>query len=211
MDTPDQATFKADILIADDTPENLRLLSEMLETQGYRVRAVTSGKRALGSVQAALPDLILLDIMMPDMNGYEVAHELQKDQRTNHVPIIFISALSDIKDKVNAFTAGGVDYISKPFQLEEVLARVETHLKLRALQRQLEQRVQELEQALKQVRLLSGLLPICANCKKIRDDQGYWHQVEVYIRDHSEANFSHGLCPDCVRELYPDFADSDEP
>lgn len=126
-----------DVLIVDDTPDNLRLLSQMLSEQGYGVRAVTSGSRALASVRATPPDLILLDIKMPQMNGYEVCEHLKADGRTRDIPIIFISALDATQDKVRAFTAGGVDYITKPFQLEEVLARVETHLALRKLQKQL--------------------------------------------------------------------------
>ena len=200
------------ILIVDDTPANLRLLSQMLTGQGYRVRAVTSGARAIESVKASPPDLILLDVMMPEMDGYQVCERLKADAETARIPIIFVSALDTAESKVRAFAYGGVDYVPKPFQPEEVLARVKTHLALRNLQsqleranRELEHRVHELQRALDQVKTLSGLLPICANCKKVRDDQGYWHQVEVYIRDRSEAKFSHGLCPDCIRELYPDY------
>jgi len=131
--------FKADILIVDDTLANLRLLSQMLVGQGYEVRAVTSGARALESVGVAAPDLILLDIKMAEMDGYQVCQRLKGDERSRDIPVIFISALDDIQDKISAFKAGGVDYITKPFQLEEVLARLETHLHLRRLQRSLEE------------------------------------------------------------------------
>ncbi|MBN1933702.1 MAG: response regulator [Anaerolineae bacterium] len=197
----------ATILVVDDTPANLKLLFQVLSGQGYQVRAVPSGERALESVRAAVPDLILLDIMMPEMDGYQISERLKQDERTRDIPIIFISALDAVKDKVDAFRAGGVDYVTKPFQFEEVLARVETHLKLRALQKQLAQRVCELEEALAQVKTLRGLLPICANCKKVRDDQGYWQDVEVYVRDHSDVDFSHGICPDCFKQLYPEYVD----
>jgi phosphoserine phosphatase RsbU/P len=125
------------ILIVDDAPANLRLLAEMLTARGYRVRAVTGGDRALISARAAPPDLILLDIRMPAMNGYEVCQQLKAEQQTCHIPVIFISALDELQDKVQAFEVGGVDYVTKPFQGEEVLARVETHLALRRLQNQL--------------------------------------------------------------------------
>ena len=128
----------ADLLLVDDTPANLRLLSQMLSERGYRVRAVTSGSRALAAVGAAPPDLILLDIKMPQLDGYEVCKRLKEESQTRDIPIIFLSALDQTEDKVRAFAAGGVDYITKPFQIEEVLARVETHLALRALQRQLQ-------------------------------------------------------------------------
>jgi PleD family two-component response regulator len=202
--------YQDDILVVDDKPANLRLLFQLLTEQGYHVRAVSSGANALESVQQALPDLILLDIMMPEMDGYQVSQRLKQDERTRGIPIIFVSALDAVQDKVAAFRAGGVDYIPKPFQAEEVLARVETHLSLRSLQKQLAQRVRELEDALEQIKTLRGLLPICAKCKKIRDDQGYWHEVDVYLKDQAHIDLSHGICPDCFRELYPEFAESDD-
>ncbi len=146
------AVPKGDILIVDDEPVNLRLLSNMLTMQGYKVRAVTSGAMALTTVRTLTPDLILMDINMPEMSGYEVCTHLKADARARNIPVIFISALDDIQDKVKAFTVGGVDYITKPFQLEEVLARVETHLALRDLQKQLQDANDRLEREL----LLAG-------------------------------------------------------
>jgi two-component system sensor histidine kinase ChiS len=136
---------KGNILVVDDTPANLRLLSNMLAEQGYKVRSVINGTMALTATRAAPPDLILLDVNMPDMNGYQVCEALKAEAQTRDIPIIFISALGETKDKIKAFTVGGVDYVTKPFQLEEVLARVETHLVLRNLQRQLQQANDELE------------------------------------------------------------------
>jgi CheY-like chemotaxis protein len=202
---------KADILVVDDNPSNLRILVQLLSQQGYKVRPVTNGRLALTAAQAKPPDLILLDIMMPEMDGYEVCRQLKADERTQVVPIIFISAINETLDKVVAFTAGGVDYITKPFQHEEALARIKTHLTLHRLQQQLQEKNTqlhtknlELAAALAQVKKLSGLLPICASCKKIRNDLGYWQNVETYIHEHSEADFSHGICPDCMQKLYPD-------
>ncbi|MDP8964666.1 MAG: response regulator [Cyanobacteriota bacterium] len=127
----------SNILIVDDTPDNLRLLSTMLTEQGYEVGKARNGQMALKSAQAAPPDLILLDINMPEMNGYEVCERLKADDQTKEIPVIFISALDDVLDKVKAFSVGGVDYITKPFQGEEVLARVQNHLNLQALQKAL--------------------------------------------------------------------------
>jgi DNA-binding NtrC family response regulator len=127
----DQPEKKNNILIVDDTPENLTALLQMLAEQDYLIRPALSGEIALKSIQAELPDLILLDILMPEMDGYEVCRMLKSDERTERVPVIFISALSDVEDVVKAFQAGGVDYITKPFKVEEVLARVRTHLELR--------------------------------------------------------------------------------
>ncbi|MGK7900772.1 MAG: PP2C family protein-serine/threonine phosphatase [Hormoscilla sp.] len=125
---------KGNILVVDDEPANLRLLMGMLSKQGYKVRPVPNGKLALSGARTIAPDLILLDIMMPEMNGYEVCEQLKADERTRDVPVIFISALDEILDKVKAFEVGGVDYITKPFHLEEVLARVKNQLRLRQMQ-----------------------------------------------------------------------------
>lgn len=137
---------KGDILIVDDTPDNLRLLSTMLRSQGYRVRTAINGQLALKGTQIAPPDLILLDINMPQMNGYEVCEKLKSNSQTCEIPVIFISALDQVIDKIKAFKVGGVDYIAKPFQLEEVLARVENQLTLRLLQKRLQQQTQELQE-----------------------------------------------------------------
>jgi signal transduction histidine kinase len=127
------------ILIVDDTLPNLRLLSKMLRKQGYKVRGAPNGTMALSAAQLAPPDLILLDIHMPDINGYEVCQRLKANEETRDIPIIFISALSEVLDKVKAFSVGGVDYITKPFQVEEVLVRVKTHLAMRDLQKKLQE------------------------------------------------------------------------
>lgn len=148
MDLDQAEASKGNILIVDDTPANLRLLAQMLAEQGYHVRPVPDGSLALAAVQAEPPDLILLDIRMPGMDGYEVCKRLKADPRTSEIPIIFISALEAIQDKVKAFTVGGEDYITKPFQVEEVLARVETHLALRKLQKQLEDANRKMAQEL---------------------------------------------------------------
>ena len=145
---PDSA--KADILIVDDTPLNLRLLNTILTNAGYMVRAAANGPAALQAAQSLPPDLVLLDITMPQMDGYEVCTRLKADPHTRDVPVIFISALDATEDKVRAFTTGGVDYITKPFQMEEVLARVETHLSLRAMQVLLETMNQDLEERVRQ-------------------------------------------------------------
>ncbi|MFC1936261.1 adenylate/guanylate cyclase domain-containing protein [Chloroflexota bacterium] len=137
---------KGDILLVDDTAANLRLLSTFLNENGFKTRSVISGQMALTAIQSSPPDLVLLDITMPEMDGYQVATRLKGDPQTADIPIIFISALDETLDKVKAFEVGGVDYITKPFQFEEVLARVETHLTLRGLQRELEQQNEILEE-----------------------------------------------------------------
>jgi adenylate cyclase len=146
-DRPEQ--IKGDILVVDDTPDNLRLLASMLTEQGYKVRKAINGQLALMAAQAAPPDLILLDINMPDMDGYEVCERLKRDVQTLDIPVIFISALDDVLDKVKAFTVGGVDYVTKPFQLQEVLARMDNQLMVRRLQRHLQDQNLQLKQLLR--------------------------------------------------------------
>jgi two-component system NtrC family sensor kinase len=139
-------TYNATIVVVDDTPENLFLLSEMLEQQGYQVRKALNGRVALMTCKKRLPDLILLDINMPEMDGYEVCEQLKADEKTCNIPVIFISALDSVLDKVRAFDVGGVDYITKPFKCAEVISRIESQLKLRSLQAKLEEKNLMLEQ-----------------------------------------------------------------
>jgi CheY-like chemotaxis protein len=198
---------KDSILVVDDNPTNLGLLVDALTQKGFKVLAAEDGESALEILNHIRPDLILLDVMMPGIDGFETCRRLKTNAATREIPVIFMTALSDSIDEVKGLELGAVDYIIKPFQVETMLARINTHLTVVKLQSQLQARVQELEAALDQVKLLSGMLPICANCKNIRDDKGYWHQVEVYIHNHSEADFSHGLCPDCAKKLYPELYD----
>ncbi len=166
----------ASILVVDDTPANLQLLAGMLKDRGYKVRPVPSGKLALLAAGRDPPDLILLDINMPELNGYEVCERLKADDKLHGIPIIFISALTEPLDKVKAFAIGGVDYLTKPFQMEELHARVETHLKLRRLQTELEQYSRHLELARERLKLdlelardvQRGFLP-----QRMPDVQGY--------------------------------------
>jgi CheY-like chemotaxis protein len=127
---PGDGKPKSNLMVVDDQPANLKLLEDLLTQQGHAVRSFPRGRLALEAAARHLPDLILLDINMPEMNGFDVCKRLKSDDKLSHIPVLFLSALSETRDKVNAFRAGGVDYITKPFQLEEVRARVETHLQL---------------------------------------------------------------------------------
>ena len=171
--TGPKTPISGDILIVDDTPANLRLLSDMLVERGHKVRLAPNGKLALMGAQAVPPDLILLDIKMPGLSGYEVCEQLKADPRTRDIPVIFISALDQTEDKVKAFTFGGVDYVTKPFQLGEVLARVETHLALRAMQKQLEQKIAERVQAEEALKEYSERLEemVAERTKELREAQ----------------------------------------
>ncbi len=335
------------ILVVDDQPGNLKVLIDFLTKSGFHVYVADSGERSLSTLNNIEPDLILLDVMMPGMNGFETCRKIKENKTWKNIPVIFMTALNDVESKLAGFEAGGVDYITKPFQQVEVLARINTHLKLRRRELQLadsekkmatiieflpdptwvidldgkivswnkavedytgvkkddmlgkgnyehaipfygerrptlvnlvlnrdetwekkyvqikieagadkllvgesyhpilgedgcylsataskiydaqghvtgaiqsirditdlknsehkrEQLIIELKEAINEIKKLSGLLPICASCKKIRDDEGYWNQIESYIQQHSEAKFSHGMCPECSDKLYGD-------
>lgn len=188
---------KNQILIVDDDQLNISVLKEILH-KDYEIISVESGEEALKAVAGSQPpDLILLDILMPDMDGYQVCKLIKDDEKTSHIPIVFVTAVSEAMDAAKAFELGAVDYVTKPFNPVTVKARVNTHI-------QLSTTMQALENALKEVNRLNDLLPICARCKKIRDDKGYWTQVEKYLEEYSGTKFSHGMCPECSEELYGD-------
>jgi len=154
-------------------------------------------------------DLILMDIMMSDMDGIRACQRIKAVERLREIPIIMVTGRTDSEDLRAAFAAGAMDYITKPLNSVELLARVSSALALKraidirkARERELVERHGQLEQALKEVKVLRGLIPICFSCKKIRDDQGYWHTIEAYIQAHSEVDFSHGLCPECMDKRF---------
>lgn len=147
----DQVSPTNTILIVDDAPENVTILQQILTANGFQVQITTSGEEALEEVKGRLPDLILLDIVMPGLDGYEVCKQLKAERRTKSIPVIFISALNAVEDKMKAFSEGGVDYIAKPFNVPEVLARVSAHLKIHSLQRSLKEKNSELAGVVKKI------------------------------------------------------------
>ena len=180
---------QANILIVDDTPVNLRLLSGMLKDRGYKVRPVPSGKAALRAAGSEAPDLILLDINMPEMNGYQVCQRLKEDENLRAIPVIFISALNETVDKVRAFGVGGVDYVTKPFQFEEVNARVEAHLELKRAREALEHQNEILEEKVRQrTRELADTQDVTIHCLAVlaeyRDNEtgGHIMRTQHYVR-----------------------------
>lgn len=194
------------VLVVDDIPKNLELICNILSLEQYRLSVADDGDKAWKIINRINPDLILLDIMMPTIDGYTLCRKIKTLEDKKDVPVIFITAKSNPEDLVKGFAIGAVDYITKPFNAAELTARVRTHIALYRAKRKNDYLIEELQAALTQVKTLSGLLPICCVCKKIRDDKGYWQQVEAYISAHADVQFSHGLCPACIRTKYPQFA-----
>jgi DNA-binding response OmpR family regulator len=216
--------FTASILVVDDHPTNLGVLFDHLQLAGFKVLTAEDGETALKRVGHFKPDLILLDIMMPGIDGFETCRRFKADKDLQDIPIIFMTALTDAVDKVKGFAAGAVDYVTKPVDVSEVLARIQTHLTLRNLQQELQlanhqltEQVQELdrlnvelqarnselEEALATIKTLSGFVPLCAWChQKVRNDHNEWIPLEIYIQEHTEAQITHGMCTDCAQKFW---------
>jgi DNA-binding response OmpR family regulator len=191
------------LLVVDDEPSNLQLLGSLLSNEfGCDICFATSGRETLEFFESVQPDLVLLDVNMPGMDGYEVCRAIRATEGCREIPVIFLTAQGEKADIIRGFEAGGADYVVKPFEMQELLARVRTHLELKLSRDELKRQKDELEAAINRIRRLEGVLPICCHCKKIRNEENLWEQLEVYIADHSEALFSHGICPDCKEKHY---------
>jgi len=206
------------VLIVDDEPINLRVISVSLSEE-YDVLTALNGHEAISMLKQQEIDLILLDVMMPDISGFDVCRIIKADSRYTDIPVVFLTAMDTPQGERQGLDLGAIDYLSKPVELELLKLRVRnlTALKLRGdevrEQRDLLAiRKEELEAALARVRQLEGIIPICMYCKKIKDDQESWQELEKYITQHSEAMFSHSACPECyekelkaIREELPEF------
>ncbi len=190
------------VLIAEDEPVSRRILKATLDKWGYEVIVACDGDEAWQMLQLEdAPSLVILDWMMPGMDGIEVCQKVRKSDHLKLIYIILLTAKDRKEDLVWGLQAGADDYITKPFDLRELRARMQVGQRILKLQRALEDRVKELEAALSNVKQLQGLLPICCYCKKVRNDQNYWEQVDQYFVEHSELEFSHGICPDCYQKV----------
>nr|WP_321465299.1 response regulator [uncultured Desulfobulbus sp.] len=185
------------ILVVDDQPFYLEVLLSILKNQQFLACIADSGEKAVQMLEKLDPDLILLDVMMPGMDGLETCRKIKADRQKAEIPVVFMTALDSVEDKVAGFEAGAVDYITKPFHQAEILARITAHITLR-------RKSIALEKALNEIKSLKDILPICSYCKKIRDDEGYWKQVEDYISTHTDTRFSHGICPECLKREWED-------
>jgi phosphoserine phosphatase RsbU/P len=199
------------ILIADDDFTSRTILSGVLKKEGHEVIPTVNGSEAWDALQQPdAPRLAILDWMMPEMDGLEVLRRVRALQTDRPPYIIMLTAKGEKTDIIAGLDAGANDYLGKPFDPGELRARVEVGRRLVEMQDALIAKIEELHQALDQIKTLRGIVPICASCKSIRDDKGYWNQVEVYVRDHTEAEFTHSLCPLCIKKLYPELYQDDD-
>ncbi len=209
------ADVKAEVLVVDDHSENLLLMERILERPGLTLVKARSGPEALEKVQGHDIAIAVLDVQMPIMDGFELASKLRGLESFKSTPIIFVTAMSRQEKYVfKGYESGAVDYLFKPIEPEIIRSKVSVFLEMHRQRRLIEEqsallaaKLAALEDALEHIKILRGILPICAQCKRIRNDKGYWEQVEHYICQHSEAGFSHGICPDCLRKDYPELAD----
>ncbi|MBU1564711.1 MAG: response regulator [Proteobacteria bacterium] len=194
---------KWEIMIVEDEVLIAAELAQQLNSLGYNVPvSVTSGEKALEKLAEVTPDLILMDIQLKgELDGIETAMHIHDHHK---IPVIFLTAFADDTFLQKAKTSEPFGYLIKPIDIRELHSTIEMALFKAAAEREKEQLIRELQAALAENKILKGFIPICASCKKIRDDKGYWEQIEKYIQDHSRAIFSHSICPDCIQKLYPD-------
>jgi len=196
------------ILVADDSPVARTLVVKALRDDGQEPVAVEDGTHALEAFHSEdPPKLAVLDWEMPGLTGPEVCRRIRELDHGVAPYLILLTSRDEKADIVLGLEAGADDYLTKPFQAEELRARVRVGERVLVLQQRLSERIGELEEALAKVNELEGLLPICSYCKKVRDDGNYWHQVEAYIGERSGARFSHGVCPDCYEQHLKPYLD----
>lgn len=201
------------VLVVNDDNAGRYATTEMLKSNGFDVLEAATGAAALAGAKQS-PDLILLDVVLPDINGFDVCAILKRDERTRNIPVLHLSATAvDVGSRVIGLQGGADGYLVQPVESVELVATINALLRVRKaeaealrLVKEKEEVIARLETALRHVKQLSGLLPICMHCKKIRNDKGYWEQMEAYISDHTDALFNHCLCEECAKRYYSDFA-----
>lgn len=202
------------VLIVDDKPANLLLLEHHLKCLNLEIIKAESGAEALKHSEKNDFAVIILDVQMPGMDGFELASKLRASAHTRYVPVIFVTAMGrNDMFEYKGYESGAVDYLLKPVDAEILRSKVRIFMELyeqrKVIEKQkaeLAQKVKELEKAMKEIKILQGIIPICVHCKKIRDDKGYWESVEKYIEERANVGFSHGICPDCLRKHFPEIA-----
>ena len=199
------------VLVVDDSPTDLRYIGRLLEAPDRHILMAAGGEEALNILKGVELALVILDVHMDGMDGFETAERMRDDERTQDIPIIFVTATGLEEETVfQGYDAGAVDYLFKPVEPNLLRSKVNVFCQLSSQRLLIQEQLQEiraknkvLRRQLEEIKTLRGLVPICAKCKSVRDDSGFWQCIENYISEHSEAEFSHSLCPDCRDELYP--------
>ncbi|MFP4445323.1 MAG: PleD family two-component system response regulator [Desulfosudaceae bacterium] len=193
------------ILVVDDEPTIRLVTARILRKAGYKVMEADSGESCLDMVRDTRPDLVVLDIVLPGINGYEVCRRIKEDKCLQGIYVLLLSGKrTESDDQSEGLEIGADGYVARPISNREFLARIQAMVRIIRAERERDRLIGELRKALDNIKTLRGLLPICCYCKKIRDDRGYWSQLEVYIQSHSEADFSHGICPECMEKFHPE-------
>ena len=196
------------ILVTDDDPDVLLLTTQLLRGAGYEILEASTGKECLEAAKALRPDILLLDVVLPDMTGIELCRQLKADEGLQDIFVILVSGIQISSEyQADGLNVGAEGYIIKPISNKELIARVQSMVRikqaedaLREKEKEQQKLILQLQDALAEIKTLKGFIPICAWCKRIRDDEGYWDQLEAYISKHTDAVFSHGLCPECAEK-----------
>ncbi len=232
-----------EMLVAEDSHTQAEYLKRILEKHKYKVTVTHNGEEAFASIENQKPDILISDVMMPELNGYKLCQRIKENDNLSDIPVILLTTLSEPQDIIRGLECGADHFITKPFNEDFLLSHIQYILINKVLRRnamadigleiyfagqkhfltsnriqildllfstyetvvhknnELEKINRELKKSLETIKTLKGLIPICANCKKIRNDEGYWQQLEVYIKAHSQAEFTHGLCPECEKKM----------
>ncbi|NQT25978.1 response regulator [candidate division KSB1 bacterium] len=233
-----------DILIVEDSPTQAAKLKQMLENENYKIRIAKNGEEGWDLLEERLPNVVISDVIMPGIDGYELCRRIKHDKKCRHLPVILLTQLSDPKDIIHGLESGADHFITKPYSEDELLSHIQYIFVNRELRKnpradlgieiffagqkhfltsdriqildllfstyeavlqknqELEKKNLELQSSIEMIKTLRGLIPICSHCKKIRNDEGFWQRLEEYIHENSEAEFTHGLCPDCEKTIY---------
>jgi len=198
----------ARVLVTDDDPHILHLTATVLREAGYEIREASTGKECLETLQTYHPGIVLLDVMLPDVSGIEVCKRIKTNEALKDIFVILVSEVQISSEyQADGLEVGAYGYIIKPISNKELAARVHSMVRIKRAENALREKekeqqdlISQLQEALAEIKTLKGFIPICADCKKIRDDEGYWNQLEAYISKHTGAVLSHGLCPECAEK-----------
>ncbi len=188
----------------DDDPDVLYATARVIKRAGYAVMQASSGEAAMTIARKQKPDIILLDVILPDITGTALCRQIKADPRTCDISVLLTSGMKTASEQqADGLDAGADGYIARPISNRELIARINAMTRILNAERERDQVIEDLRRALAKVRQLSRLLPICMHCKKIRDDKGYWNELEIYIRENTDTEFSHSICRECAETHYP--------